>query len=404
MNKERRKQEISVNSVNKEEINFKEVFATLKRYSKSIFLIAFLAMLLASVSAYFATDIYQSETLIKLAENQRVEKADFIEIDKYSNVDDEIIAFKTRQLAEKALENLNIGTRYFTKKNLKSYELYKDSPFIVTFEYLSPRAMGIPIQLIPSKEDHFRLIIGPTLKAKVINTVRSYIAPLPTDKQPIVYDKLHSFGEKIETPWFTITLQEIHALENNEYYFTMLPNESMTDFIAKNLTVSPSSKEGSIIILNFEDNVPLRAKEILDALSNAYINVKMEHKSKSAEKKLHFIDMQLKAIDKTITGSAKNIEHFKATNIMVDLSSKAQLTANKLSDLEAQLYEINMNIDVKESILNYIKTHKDLKDVKSINITSALQSGQNEAISGIISEIQEAIIQRRDLLNKWEAS
>ena len=392
--KERRQSQ--KNYMGEGEVDLKEVFSTFKRYYKSIFTIALLATMLAFVSAYFTTDIYQSETLMQLAENQKVAKSDFINIDKYSNVEDEMVAFRTERLAKKALKNLNIGTRYFMKKNLKNYELYKASPFIVTFEYLSPRVMEMPIRLIPSTEDHFRLIMEPTLKEKAINTVRSLIAPIPDDEQSIVYDKLHSFGEKIETPWFTITVQQVHEFEESVYYFSMLPNESMTDLIGSNLTVSPSSEKGSIIILNFEDNVPLRAKDILDALTNAYIVEKMESKSKSAERKLHFIDMQLEAIDATIVGSAKDIERFKATNIMVDLKTKAQLTAGKLNDLETQLSEINMNIDVKESILNYIETHKD---IKGVNITSALQSGQNAAITSIIDVIQKTIVQRNDLLS-----
>ena len=386
-------------STHEGEVDLKELFSTLKRYSKSIFTISLLAMLLAFAYAYFATNIYHSQTLIKLAENKEMANTDFTEIERYSNMDDEIAAFQSRDLAEKALNNLNLGTRYFTKKNLKSLELYKDSPFIVTFEYLSPKARGIPIRLIPTKENHFRLIIEPTLKKKIVNTIVSFIAPLPADEQPIVYDKLHRFGDKIETPWFTIAVQEVHKFENDEYYFSMLPNKSMTDFIDTNLMVTPT--DGSIIILDFEDNVPLRAKEILEALSRAYIDINMENKSKSAERKLDFIDMQLNAIDKTIKNSSKTIEDFKATHIIVDLNTKAQLTSGKLSELETQLYEINMNIDIKEGILNYIQTHKDLK---GINITSALQTGQNDATQSIILEIQKTIIQRNEQLNKYTKS
>jgi len=386
-------------STNEGEVDLKELFSTLKRYNKSIFTISLLAMLLAFAYAYFATNIYHSQTLIKLAENKEMANTDFTEIERYSNMDDEIAAFQSRDLAEKALNNLNLGTRYFTKKNLKSLELYKDSPFIVTFEYLSPKARGIPIRLIPTKENHFRLIIEPTLKKKIVNTIVSFIAPLPADEQPIVYDKLHRFGDKIETPWFTIAVQEVHKFENDEYYFSMLPNKSMTDFIDTNLMVTPT--DGSIIILDFEDNVPLRAKEILEALSRAYIDINMENKSKSAERKLDFIDMQLNAIDKTIKNSSKTIEDFKATHIIVDLNTKAQLTSGKLSELETQLYEINMNIDIKEGILNYIQTHKDLK---GINITSALQTGQNDATQSIILEIQKTIIQRNEQLNKYTKS
>jgi len=402
MEKEKYSQEISMNN---EGMDLKEIFSVLKRYYKSLIAITILGMLLAFIYAYFATNIYQSETLMKLAENKKkTMNADFMAIalgGTGGSLKDEIDILRTRHLARKALENLNIGTRYFTKKNLKSYELYKDSPFVVTYEYLSEHAMEVPIRIIPSKGDQYRLIIEPTMKGKVINSVRSFVAPLPAEEQPIVYDKLHSFGEKIETPWFIITLQQVYEFENDEYYFTMLPNESMTDFIDENLMVSLSSKQGSIVVLDFQDNVPLRAKEILDALSSAYINENLEIKSKSAAGKLNFIDMQLEAINKTLKSSAKNLESYKVRNIVIDLSSKAQLTSEKMSQLETQLYEVNMRIDVMENILNYIETHKD---IKGINIDSTFLDSnlQGSAIQNIILQIQKVTALRSDLLTEFK--
>ena len=234
------------------------------------------------------------------------------------------------------------------------------------------------------------------MKAKVINNLRTLIAPLPADEQPIVYDKLHEFGKKIETSWFTVTIQKVHELKNNEYYFTMLPNEFMTNFITENLSISAFDKS-SIVSLSFQDNAPLRAKEILDALSSVYIRDNMEIKSESADQKLHFIDIQLEAINKTLEGSSKSLEQYKATNIVVDLSSKAQLTAGKLSELETQLYEINMNIDVMESILNYIKTHKD---IKGVNMADSVQQA-NPAIQNIILEIQKIAVESSGLLAEY---
>ncbi len=399
MKKEKQKREISLNEG---EVDFKEVFPALKRYYKSILIISLLATLLAFVYVYFATSIYQSDTLISITEKKQAGDLDLITIAKSSSLEHEMAVFRSRQLAGKTLENLNIGIRYFTKENLKHYELYKNSPFIVTFEYLSERAMELPIQLIPDKEGHFRLVIEPTLKEKVINGVRSFIAPLPADEQPIVYDKLHSFGEKIETLWFTITVQQVYKLENDKYSFTMLPNELMTTFIGENLLVSSYSGDAIIASLTFQDNVSLRAKEILDALTSAYIRENMEINSKSANKKLHFIDMQLEAINKTLKGSSEKLERYKATNIVVDIGSKAQLTAEKLSELETQLYEINMNIDIRKSILNYIETHKD---IKGINISSTQSVDvDGGALQTIILDIQKTIALHSDMSSEFKAT
>ena len=396
MKKEKYIQETSLN-----DIDLKELFSVLKRYYKSLIFITIFVMLLASTYAYFATNIYQSKTLVKLGEiENKSMKTDFIamaEGNVNSRFDDEMASFSTRRLIGRALENLNLGIRYFTKKNLKNYELYKDSPFIVTFDYLNKNAMGVPFRIIPTKDDQsFRLVIEPTLK----DTIRSFIMPLPDDEQPIEYNKVHKFGEKIETQWFTITIQKVFEFENDDYFFTMLPNESMTSFIQENLSVSSYSKDSRIIVLTFQDNVPLRAKEVLDMLSNVYIQESMENRSKSANRKLNFIDMQLEAIDKTLKSSAKTLEQYKATNIVVDLGSKAQITSQKMNQLENQLDEVNMRIDVMENILNYIETHKD---IKGINIDSAFSGSnlQGSAIQNIILEIQNATAQRIDLLTEF---
>ncbi len=381
---------------NEDKIDLGEI----KRYYRSIFAITLIVALLGVIYAYFATNIYQSKMLLELTESKKDMDSDFMSMAmgmSGSKIEDEIIIFKTHDLARKALKDLNLGTRYFTTKNFKHIELYKDSPFVITHEYLSEQAMELPIKLIPVGEEKFRLIIEPTTKKKIVNTLRSFIAPLPADKQPIIYNKIHSFGEKIETPWFAFSVQKIHELENEEYFFTILPDRLMYYFIDKRLSVTTSSKTSNIITLKFEDSVPLRAKEVLDVLSDTYIKEKMRINSKSADKKLHFIDIQLDAINKMLESSSKSLEQYKATNIVVDLSSEAQLTAGKLSELETQLYEINMNIDVMESILNYIKTHKD---IKGVNMADSVQQA-NPAIQNIILEIQKITVENSGLLAKY---
>ncbi len=383
------------NYVDEEKDGFKEMLVTILPFYKSIIAVTLLSIVLALVYGYFATKYYDSTTLLKLGDQKQARNSDLLSLDagSSSNIEDEIAAFKTRRLGLQALEELNLGTRYYTKKSLKTKELYKDTPFIVTVEYLSEHAWEVPIQLLPEDGNTFRLVAEPSLKDAAIDFIRSFIAPLPVDEKPISYDKVHSFDEKIETPWFAITVRRLHDIENEHYHFTMVPNELMTMFIGENIIAIPYSSKGAIIQVSFQDNVPLRAKEILDALTNAYIHENMTLNSKRANRKLHFIDLQLAAIDKTLKGSAKNLERYKATNVVVDLSSKAQLTAEKLSELETKLYDGNMNIDVMESILSYIENNKE---IKNINISSAQEI--NPTIERIVLDMQEATSLRSDLL------
>ena len=354
-----------------EEINIKEIVSTVLRYKKSIIAIVLVATLIAAYKAYFSPSIYKATSLLKVTTDRNQNSGDFMDASIGAGVnqlESELVVFKSYNIAKKALEKLNIGTRYFTKNRLRTVELYKDSPFVVNSRFLVRDLYGTKFKLKPVDKNHFRLIVE--------------IA----GKKNINYDKVHKFSEKIDTEWFSLSVQKLYALGDREYSFTIVPNEKMVDFIRSRVSARLMIKNGNILNISFFDTVPMRAKEIVNRITEAYIENSLDIKSESARKQLYFIDRQLEAIDKALKGSADKLQKYKATNIVVDLSSKAQMTASKLGELESQLYETNMQIDVMEGILNHIKSHKD---ISSINMDYSQQS--NPAISSLLEEIQKAI-------------
>jgi len=194
-----RLEETSFNTIHDEdEIDIKEIFSILLQYKKSIILITILTTLYAFVYAYFSPNIYQSQSMIKLNPNDYYgNRNDFMSVamgKEGNNILDELVIFKTRHLAEGALKHLNIGTRYFVTKHFKSHELYKNSPFVVTVESMNPRLQGVQFRLIPLEKNLFQLVLEPSLKTKIINSIFSNETE---DEKPITYNKTHQYGEKI---------------------------------------------------------------------------------------------------------------------------------------------------------------------------------------------------------------
>lgn len=383
------------------DINFKGLLNSIKRFKKSVLMTILLTTLLAGLVAYFSPNTYKAESLIQIPNKNQGLSNDFMSMalgKVSSDIEDEITILKSHHIIQKALNNLNFKISYYTKNNLKMVELYKDSPILVTVESILPIAKNIRFQVIPIDNKKFRLLIEPTLKTELISKVQSNIASITKDKQPIHYDKIYNFGKKISTPWFTITIQRILQFDKQHYSFIIFSDTKLVKRIRDKLDVYAYSNnkdnyQGSIIALDYNDNVPLRAKEFLDALTNAYMQEKLDLKSESAEKKLNFIDKQLGAINETLKGSSNKLQDYKATHIVVNLGEKAQLASGKLSELESQLYEINMRIDILQNILNHINTHKD---IRGINVDSVLDIGGNSsqfsspALNSIVNEIQKA--------------
>jgi len=385
---------------NNNEIGFDELKTFLAQHKWLIIISVLISTIIAIIIAYTSPNIYQANSSIEIVSGSEDTRYDIM--GKIMQITDENMInekeiIQSRYTIFKALENLNIGTRYFVTKHFKTKELYKNSPFIVESGSMTKQIEGYTFQLIPIEEKKFRLIVEPPLKTRLLSKIRSYIAPLPPKEQPVYYDYIHEFGEPIHTPWFHITVQKIYKFEHKSYFFTVTPNEKMFKFIQKGLTVSRLLEKGTILSLTFEDTVPLRAKDILDAIGYAYVNEKLSLKIKSAQKKLNFIDSQLKAIKKTLKSSANKLQAFKSSNIIVNIEEKTSVTTQKLSELEAQLYKLEMRKSVLENIHHYIETHND---IRGIDVSFKDEQYSNSTVDAIILKIQNANARRIALLLK----
>ena len=372
-----------------DEVDLEKTWILLAHGKWSIIISVFIFTSIAVVWVYLTPNTYQTFATIEISSEDKNKEADFMSMalgSSFSNIKNEIDIIQSRYIATKALESINIGTRYFTTKYFKKKELYKNTPFIVTTEFTVPKIEDYIFKIIPKNEKKFRLVVEPALIKKIINEVLTYIVPSVKKEQLIYYDEVKEFDKEIDTPWFNITVNKIRQLKNSRYSFTIMPNEKMYEFIQKGLTASELSPKGSILLLTFNDNIPLRAKEIVDAIGYAYIGEKLKLKSRSAQRKLDFIDSQLEGINKILKRSENKLQKYKATNIVVNMEDKALLTVQKLGEYESKLDELNTRKTVLENILNYIKTHDD---ITGIEVNPQQQQG-NDPVNALIIKIQDA--------------
>ena len=381
---------------NPDEINFGEIFRVIQRYKYSIITIVIITTFLAAVFAYFSPNIYSSSATIFVKEDGKNPNDDILNkaLGMQSvNIDNQIAILQSHTIAQKALNELNIGTRYFKKHNLKTIELYQDTPFIVSHSFLTKNAKASLFKIKPIDENSFRLTIKPSLKQKVINAIKAKITTIPEDQKLITYSGVHNYDEEISTKWFTIKVQKVYDYSDEDYAFTIQENSKMTSFIKDSLSVSSVSKDATMLNVSFQDNVAKRAVDVINAINKAYINDELAMKTQSAKKTLEFLDTQIEAINKTLQKSARNLENYKSKNLVVTLSEKATLTTGKLSDLESKLYELNMQENFFQNIASYIKTHDD---IDGLNLSGA--ENANPVISNLLIKIQEENALKKSLL------
>ena len=381
----------------KKEIGFSDISNFLTRNKRTITIFALLGTLIALIINLKLPDIYQTNSLIEVTPVQRDAPKDLLDLASgtVNNLNDEIIIIKSRHNIQKTLDRLDIGTRYFVKGRFKNREFYKDSPFTVQTEFIAPKVKDYAFQLIPVSKEEFRLIIKPTLMEKIITKIKSIVSSAPNRGELISYDQVHQYNRQVSTPWFILTVKKNFQLTDSHYIFTISPDEKMLKFIQENLNVTHISKKGTFLELTYSDTIPLRAKDILNAIEHTYLSEKIKLKSKSAQGKLDFIDTQLETINLALEKAASRLEEYKARHTIVNMGNKAKLTSQKLSELESNLYELETSRSVLNNILKYIRSHND---IRGIDVSFKQQSYADSTVNSIILEIQKANAKRTTLL------
>ncbi|WP_373013382.1 GumC family protein [Sulfuricurvum sp.] len=363
------------------EIDLKEIVYSVLKYKKSILAVTFLITIISAYFAYFQNNTYQAELTLEVQGDgvQESSNGDFLAsaMGMKSSMGNTIVFLKSRYLAQKTLEKIQIGNRYFVKNRFRKQELYQDSPFIVKAEAIAKDLIGEEFRLQSVDQNRFRLSI---------EWIQS-----STGKK-VIYNHIHSYGTPLSTPYFRISVKKVVDLTNQEYFFSITPNEMMYSMIQSSLSAGLADDKASVLRLGYQDNVPQRAQDVLAAVAETFAEQNVIYNSSSAERTLKFIDEQLNGINKALQSSAANLRDFKSSHIMIDLGTKASAISNTMSQYETQKYEVELQESTLSNLLDYVKSNKEL-----IGVDLGPVSGISAPISTLIGKLQEAYTYRSSI-------
>jgi capsular exopolysaccharide synthesis family protein len=381
----------------KDEMDIKDITSLLKRYKVSIISVVMITFLITSFYAVFKSNVYQADLKLQIQADSSKSSTEADDVIakawgiQTSNLQNEIAIIQSRSLIQKALEHIQIGTQYYVSNRVKTEELYKNSPFQVSYEYTSKRAKNSIFMIKQINQNQFKLTIEPSLKIKIITFVRSLLGGIPEEEKPIYFSQTASFGSTVSNPEFKIRIDKTGDMLDKDYFFTISPNEDMYGTIQLSLTVTeaagsdPMAGPGNLLMLSYKDGIPARAEEVLNALAQAYTDRSIEIKEAAAKQRLKFIDEQLTSINNSLQNSATHLKDYKSKNVVIDLNDKARISASKLDQLETKLSDLDMQQSVLKNLLNYLNSNKEISgiDVGATDIATS-------PILSLIEKIQAA--------------
>jgi tyrosine-protein kinase Etk/Wzc len=380
------------------------VDAVVKTLKGSWILVVSLALffgIAAGVYAYFQTSVYSTSATIKLEGMKSRSASDPLTqaiSGSQSDLYTEIQILQSRFMASKVLDTVDFSTRYFIKSGWKTRELYKKAPFIVSDSYLDPAIAGRQFELVPTGKNKFRLSIVQEDGFHPVEALRRLILGIKKEKEAIKYSAVHTYGEKISTEWFTLVVDKVFKAKIGEHYFFTINNSKiqLAQMVQSGVRVSSVGRYTSMLRVSFNDTVPLRAKEVVNALCEAYIEEGLKRQTSEAEKSLAFLDEQLGVINKKLERSESSLESFKKVNVMVDMDSKAQATMKTLTTYETQLTQLDLQLNMVSTLEQYLASGKDISNI-SFDSTQL----QAPTLGDMIEKLQEAKAQLSSLLVEY---
>lgn len=289
-----------------------------------------------------------------------------------SNVDNETEIIKSRTMMESVARSLKLNVQYFSSGRIKEQELYKTSPFL----------------LAPVTENKNTLKVW----TYTIETNGKNGFTLSTDEQKWQ----GHWGDTIALPSGRAVITETRHLDTdpkNEYLIKVVPFDLIVSNYMANLQISIPNKQVSTIAMNLQESTPGKGEDILNKLIDVYLQANVDDKNSIANSTMEFIDERLAIVSRELTGIEKDIEYFKTTNELTDITEQSKQLLSNTSDYVHQLTQQEVQLNIVNALEDYLKDNATNKRL----IPSSLIL-QNTSFTDIVQNYNKLQLDRERLL------
>ena len=354
---------------------------------------AFLCLTVAYVYLRYATPQYQASTTILVKDEKKggmlSELSAFSDMGlgnaMKSNVDNEIEILKSRTLAESTVKMLKLNVSLITHGNIKSTEVYYNTPIVVDFVQLKPDfyKSRLLLEFVSLTPNTFSL--GSKMNAEEVPA-------LLTNKKEYRYGEIisTSIGDLIVTK--PILKKPTLKEDFESIDISVSPLDAVVRGYLGRLKINPVSKTSSVVEISITDPLVKRAEVFLDRLIEIYNDDAAADKNFISENTSKFISSRLILITQELDGVEQDVESFKQSNNLTDIESEAKLFIEGSSEYNKKSVEIEIKLNVVSSMLDFLKksTNGDL-------LPANLISGEGDA-GELISSYNQLVLERNRIL------
>ena len=300
-----------------------------------------------------------------------------------SNIENEIEVLKSRTLAREVVSSLGLFVTYMDEDKFPNKELYRISPVLVSLTPQEadrlPQTMEIDMLLQPAGAMDVQVKVG---KKEYRKHLEKLPAVFPTDEGTVAFfannDTLSSLRPESVT-----TERHITAYINRPF--------AVAKGYAGSLSITPTSKATSVVTVSLKNSNTQRGKDYIDKLLEMYNINANNDKNEVAQRTAEFIDERIDIISKELGSTERDLENFKRSAGITDLTSEAQIALTGNAEYEKKRVENQTQINLVMDLKKYLQG-------SGYEVLPANVGLQDAGVAGAIDRYNEMVAERKRLL------
>jgi capsular exopolysaccharide synthesis family protein len=286
------------------------------------------------------------------------------------NLNNEIGILKSFSLNSRVMKELPLFHVVYVgvgKRGIAETRLYTDTPFKVVYDSLEKQTIGLPITIKILSSESYKLEIDGNAN----------------------FNKDLYFGERFNEMGFDFTIIPNTGLfffdpdASNKYYFYFANLVDLANQYRSILNITPIEKEATLVTLSTSGFVREQEADYLNKLMDVYLKQGLEVKNQTAENTIEFINKQIGSISDSLKNAEGNLEDFRLSNKLIDLTAEGSLIQNRLERFENERIELNLQKKYYEYLKEYINTKNETGDI----VSPGVMGMTNTSLDRLVQEL-----------------
>ncbi len=349
-----------------------EIWEQLCRHWVWFVLGLFIAWSCATIYLRYAENLYSAEAKVLLKEDLSFQTSELSALmgrglgkgDTKPNISDQIEVMRSRRLIGKVVDNLQLNIRYFSDARLKRQEFLGDKA-PVKVSVLSKDVSYLNFEVFIKSKSEIEI----THNEKIIKSAFGKTIKL-NDVELMVLPKGSSVGKTL--------------------HVVIYPVSSEISMLKRKLSIIPIN-DGSVLSVSMVDNLPDRARIVVDELIKQYNEDALNDKQRIGEKTTQFIEERLAKVSDDLQAKDQDVEVFKKGNNVINLEAEGGISLTEASANNAQVLEQSTQLSLVNSMQDYLRNNQNDLIPENIGLTDG-------AVNANASKYNQLILARMDML------